>query len=186
LRLVLAASLGFTLILASVLGGVGTARADEEPAAHGRMKALAAAAAAFVQAGDYRRAFDTYEEAYRAEPNPVILLNQAQCLRNLGELESARARYRAFLEAAPQDRNREAAVEYLRQVEAELAARRPNPVVGPVAPRSPPPAEGLRRRLALGLGLSAAGLAVAGLALGLGFGLSRFDCGGATVCHDLR
>ena len=138
-----------TLALAAtlLLAAVGTALAADAPSAHAIAEGRYHLRKANGLAGDDRcqAAIHEYTLAYKKLGDPVVLFNRAECLRRIGEDESAIADYRAFLEAVPAAPNRA-------QIEAKIAAlvTRLYPVAGPaparlngtgpVRPTAPPPA----------------------------------------------
>lgn len=59
------------------------------------------AGAQHYEAGEYTRAVDEFQAAYRIYPSPVILFNLAQALRADGRLSEAVTSFRRYLEEAP-------------------------------------------------------------------------------------
>ena len=114
-----------------LLVAAGAAQADS-PSAHAIAEGRYHLRKANGLAGDDRcqAAIHEYTLAYKKLGDPVVLFNRAECLRRIGEDESAIADYRAFLEAVPAPPNRA-------QIEAKIAAlvTRLYPAAGPAPAR---------------------------------------------------
>jgi tetratricopeptide (TPR) repeat protein len=74
--------------------------------------------------GHWDEAADGYERAYRLHPDPVLLFDRAQALKNAGKLPDALANYRAYLREQPDAQNRRAVETRISQLEQQLAAQR--------------------------------------------------------------
>jgi tetratricopeptide (TPR) repeat protein len=70
---------------------------------------------------DYKKALAGYQEANAISPRPEYLISIAQCHAALGQRDEARVAYQSFLDKAPADDPRRAAVE------KELAKQEPTP-----------------------------------------------------------
>ena len=71
--------------------------------------------------GRFRKALASYEKAYSLSKHPDILFNIAQCYRNLGDYESAIYHFETYLEKKPEADNREAVLELIDKLDAEMA-----------------------------------------------------------------
>jgi tetratricopeptide (TPR) repeat protein len=72
--------------------------------------------------GHWAEAADGYEKAYRLHPDPVLLFDRAQALRNLGRVPEALANYRAYLREMPDAQNRVAVEARIRELEQRRSA----------------------------------------------------------------
>jgi tetratricopeptide (TPR) repeat protein len=96
---------------------------------------------ALYQLGKYDQALVEFNEGYRLAPRPSFLLNLAQCYRQLGRLDEARAHYEKFLAAAPIDDPMRSDVKQI------LTTLRPAPVAASVpAVIAPAPVVEVKRR----------------------------------------
>jgi tetratricopeptide (TPR) repeat protein len=73
----------------------------DAPTAHDSAIALVASAHNCSKAGDYDCAVRAYQQAYEAEPNPLLLFNIAQLRRKQGNCVEAQRAYQAYLKEAP-------------------------------------------------------------------------------------
>lgn len=166
---------------------------------------LASDAAVAYRGGDYVRAVELLERAWKIQPVSALLYNLAKAYEKLGELEKAQdlyQRYAAADDAEPRLRAKaEARVAALREpatrkADPERGRAEPQPPAPPPPPRearaAPPPAttttvdpraakrqaaeRGQRRDRGVALGLALTGLG----ALGAGIGLSV----NALMLHD--
>lgn len=164
--------LGCTVALAAL---APSARADQpapQPIAPAEDRAAAAAQAGVdaYTVGDYETAATAFGEAYRLDPQPLYLFNQAQSHRLGGGCAAARDAYRLYLERVPEAANRAEIEAWIAEQErcvADLARVRPDPPPTeptPVATTPPPRTDGGRTRRIVGASLVGAG--VVGLALG--------------------
>jgi tetratricopeptide (TPR) repeat protein len=108
-------------------------------------KAHFSKASRLYEIGDYRQALDEFKAAHLAKADPVFLYNIAQCHRQLGEREQAVTLYRRFLASSPNAPNRSEVQRRVAELEAELAAARPeqpptDPLPAPIvrATNTPP------------------------------------------------
>lgn len=90
------------------------------------ISAKASADAAF-KALDYQKALGSYQEANSLSPKPEYLLSIAQCYAALGKNPEATASYQSFLDKAPADDPRRAAVQ------TEISKLEPSPTSNVVA-----------------------------------------------------
>lgn len=95
--------------------------------------------------GKFRAALVQYREAYQLVAAPELLFNIGQCHRNLGNPEAAVRVFRRFLAAKPKAKNRAAVNRLIRELSADIAARRkPSDAKEPVDKKPPiddPPAD---------------------------------------------
>jgi hypothetical protein len=119
------------LTVSLLLAAAGAARAGS-PSEHAIAEGRYHLRKANGLAGDDRcqAAIREYTLAFKKLGDPVVLFNRAECLRRIGEDESAIADYRAFLVAVPAAPNRV-------QIEAKIAALVAQlwPVAGPAPAR---------------------------------------------------
>jgi tetratricopeptide (TPR) repeat protein len=170
-------------ILLLCLVGLGSAHAGENDARRKRARAYYESGLAHFQLDEYGEAAKDFEAGFRLAPRPLFLFNAAQAWKLAGELESAQARYRKFLELGGQLEQREQAESDLAEVEQQLAARHKEAVEVPKVAPAPPaqttavaaPAQPARKSRRKGwiVGLVATSAVAAVLAVGLGIGLSQ-------------
>jgi len=122
-------------------------------AARGDLEEDRARAKAFYEKGEaeynlghFQGALKNYEEAYKIRSVPRLLFNIAQCHRQLGDMRSAVATYKAFLRtAAANDPGRKNAQALLGEVESALkkqeSAQHAPPLDTAPKPDEPPSAE---------------------------------------------
>lgn len=113
---------------------------------------------------DYEAALSRYKELYLATGEPALLYNMAQCYRLLGKREDALNSYKTFLRLAPDAAVRSTVEQFIKDLEADLAAN-PTP-----SPQTPKPKESKAPLLLYG-GAGLAGLA--GVGTGIGFFVLR-------------
>jgi tetratricopeptide (TPR) repeat protein len=89
--------------------------------------------------GDYPRALEEAEQAYRLDPLPQILFNIGQCHRALKHWERASYFYRRYLAKVPDAPNRRAVEDRLVEVEYRLKTEQ-LPAPPQPAPQPPPKA----------------------------------------------
>ncbi len=89
--------------------------------------------------GHFDRALAAFEEAYRLDALPAMLVNVAQCYRALGKPADAARALKIFLTDAPAHPLRDSAKKTLDELEAELTSRAPVPAPEPVATDAPSP-----------------------------------------------
>lgn len=73
--------------------------------------------------GRFDEALVAYEQAFEAKPLPGFLFNIGQCHRNLGDLDAAIFSFRKYLKLSPDADNRDAVLELIDELEAEIEAR---------------------------------------------------------------
>jgi len=120
------------IALALQLGGVSTARAQDDVAA--AREHFAKGTRAF-DLGQYDEAAKEYEAAYKAKDDPALLFNIGQAYRQLGEKVAAVRAYKGYLRRMPDAPNR--AVVEARIAELSHAIeeeKRKSPSSPPVAP----------------------------------------------------
>jgi hypothetical protein len=81
-------------------------------------------------AGEYERALELYQKAYKAKPLPGFQLNIGQCHRNLGRCDKALEHYRRYLESR-NPKHRKDAEKLIQFCEEELARGKPAPTPSP-------------------------------------------------------
>ena len=133
-------------LLLSPPGRAGPEAGDEQArAATQQAKGLYYQGRREFNLGHYAEALALFESAYKAQPAYRLLYNIGQCHRLLGQLESARRVYSAFLAESPKGESMIAAAEEkLAEVEAALraeAAQRAGPPAGtsPASRTAPAP-----------------------------------------------
>lgn len=122
-------------VLAVLLSFAMALPAWAEPSDRARASRLFRSAEDHFKRGEMLKALEQFTAAYALDPEPVMLINIAQCHRALGRRREAIAHYEKFLEAAPKHPLASA----VRVTLAELgpATSEPPP---PAAPAAPPPA----------------------------------------------
>lgn len=90
-----------TITLLCVLGlcAVSNAKADD-PDSVKQARALFSQGVEHYDDGDYQLALDSFKEAYRLRPHPVVLVNIANCYDRLGRLSEAAYYFEKYLEKA--------------------------------------------------------------------------------------
>ena len=109
------------LCLALLLSGL-TSAAPPPPEKAARAAALEAKKA--FDLGDFPRAIEQYEAAYRLKAAPGLLFNLGQSHRRAGNLEKASSYFKRYLETNPPEVQAKATEEVLAQIEAQLVAQR--------------------------------------------------------------
>lgn len=94
--------------------------------------------------GDFDKAIEAFQEAYKAKPDPLFLYNIGQAYRLKGDIPKALFFYRGYLRNAPKAANRaevEAKIAALQKEANEPKSGTPNGAPPPVAPTpvAPPP-----------------------------------------------
>jgi tetratricopeptide (TPR) repeat protein len=101
-----------------------------------------ATARKFFAAGKYEAAIDVYAEMYKDKPHANFLFNIGRCYQNLDEPARAIASFREFLRraehVAPKDKER--ALAFIREMEAQKAEREQAERALPPAAEEPPAA----------------------------------------------
>lgn len=77
---------------------------------------------AAFELGQFQKALQSYEEAYRIAALPGLLFNIGQCYRNIGELEKASFSFKLYLRKLPNARNRVAVERLLAELDQQMAA----------------------------------------------------------------
>jgi hypothetical protein len=81
------------------------------------------AGADYYAQGRYEKAIEEFEEAYRLDPTKhLILYNVAQAYEKAGELKTAVERFERLLERDPETNKREASLEKIAKLKAQIAA----------------------------------------------------------------
>ncbi len=124
------------LALMTTLALIGAKPNDDKAQA----RALARKGEASYRAGRLEEAAQALEQAYALDPAPVLLLNLARVLDSAGQLDAALARYREYLELAPQPRDRPLIERRIETIERLVAERAPPPPPDATATPPPPPA----------------------------------------------
>lgn len=107
--------------LTLLLSGL-TSAATPSPEAAARAAAHQAKQA--FDLGDFRRAIEQYQTAYKLKPAPGLLFNLGQSHRRGGDLEKAAFYFRRYLESNPPGAQAKATEELLAQVQAQLEAKK--------------------------------------------------------------
>jgi tetratricopeptide (TPR) repeat protein len=76
---------------------------------------------AYYKQGDYDKALEQFEEAYRLQPLPELLYNIGQCHERLQDLPAAIEAYERYLEKAPEAEDRQAVEEKIKKLKEKLA-----------------------------------------------------------------
>jgi len=130
-----------TLALVVALSVVPTAaRADDTQ----RAKEFFQQGTTYFNLGDFDKAIDAFQEAYKAKPDPLFLYNIGQAYRLKGDAPKAIFFYRGYLRNAPKAPNRaevEAKIAALQKETNEPKTPTPAPPPPPVSPTpvTPPP-----------------------------------------------
>ncbi|MCC6746758.1 MAG: tetratricopeptide repeat protein [Deltaproteobacteria bacterium] len=111
------------LVFAAALQLVAHVALGAEPdlATMERAKALFKQAEAHYGLGEFRRALELYQQAYRTLPMAAFQFNMGQCHRQLGDHRQAVFHYRQFLARAPGSPQREKVLELIEVSEKALA-----------------------------------------------------------------
>lgn len=108
------------LCLTLLLAGLAHAASSNETAA----RAAAQAGKTAFDLGDYPKAIEQYEAAYKLKSAPGLLFNLGQSHRRAGSLDKAAFYFRRYLETNPPAEQAKATEEVLAQVEALLAEQK--------------------------------------------------------------
>ena len=108
------------LLLTLLLAGLAGAAPSPETAA----RAAATEAKKAFDLGEFARAIEQYETAYKLKPAPGLLFNLGQSHRRAGNLEKASFYFRRYLESNPPEAQAKATEEVLVQVEAQKVSLR--------------------------------------------------------------
>lgn len=79
------------------------------------------AGSAYYKQGNYEKALEQFEEAYRLDPLPELLYNIGQCHERLQDYRDAIDAYGRYLDADPQAQDRQAVEEKIKNLEQKLA-----------------------------------------------------------------
>jgi len=154
------------MLVLGLAARVGGAHADTP---QDRAVALVAEATAAYQGKDFARAAERFAAAYRLDPQPTYLFNQAQAHRLGGQCVPARDSYQLFLEREPTSEHRVEIEGWIaEQQRCALALPEPEPLIT-IPPPAPPLRQGRSQRL---VGLSIAGLGLVGVGIGC-WGVTR-------------
>lgn len=107
------------LCLAMLSGLVAAAPAQETAA-----RAAALEAKTAFDLGDYPRAIEQYEAAYKLKAAPGLLFNLGQCHRRAGHLDKASFYFRRYLETNPPSAQAKATEEVLAEVDSQRASQK--------------------------------------------------------------
>ncbi len=117
------ASIAAVLFLGAGTGAARAAAPAPADAAKARANLLYAAADAAYAVKNLERAVALWRAGYELGPNPAVLYNVAQALRNLGDCAEANWHYKAFLrEAASDDPSRPRSEEAVKACDALIAS----------------------------------------------------------------
>ena len=108
------------LFVSLLLAGLSGAAPSTETAA----RAAATEAKKAFDLGEFSRAIEQYEAAYKLKPAPGLLFNLGQSHRRAGNLEKASFYFRRYLESNPPEAQAKATEEVLAQVEAQKLSLR--------------------------------------------------------------
>ncbi|MEK6608259.1 MAG: tetratricopeptide repeat protein [Myxococcota bacterium] len=122
------------IVVSVTLVSIG-ARADDAQKA----RTLYQAGTVHYEEGDWARALDEFQAAYRYSPKAALLYNIAQCHDKLGQLDETIDALRRYLEATPDASDRSSVEGWLRALEATKAAKQA-PTPAPAPPPAPAPA----------------------------------------------
>lgn len=103
------------LVLASIAGAAGPGEKEARAAALEAKKAF--------DLGDYAKAIEQYESAYRLKAAPGLLFNLGQSHRKAGNLDRATFYFRRYLETDPPAAQAKATEDVLAEVEKELQSQ---------------------------------------------------------------
>jgi hypothetical protein len=127
LRLALPRAL--TLVLAAALAVLpAVARAEDMQ----RAKEYFQQGTTYFNLGDFDKAIDAFQEAYKAKPDPLFLYNIGQAYRLKGDASKAIFFYRGYLRNSPKAPNRA-------EIEAKIAALQKDLNEGKASTPAPPP-----------------------------------------------
>lgn len=113
-------------------GGLGVAASLKE-----RARMLYANGQAAFSAGRYGEALSAFQDAYRAIPNPVVLVAMATALERLGRFQEARQKYEDYLRLDPEGAERPRAMKAIAQIDKALEKPDAPPVAAPALPPEP-------------------------------------------------
>lgn len=77
---------------------------------------------AYYEQGNYEKALEQFEEAYRLDPQPEILYNIGQCHERLGQFEGAIEAYQAYIDESPGAEDLQAVTEKIKMLDEKLRA----------------------------------------------------------------
>ncbi len=151
------------------------------PAEEARAGKLFDQAEGEYQAGRFKEAVALLQEAQRLAPDPVLDYNIARAYEGLGEIDLARKAYRAYLDAAPDTKDRGAVEARLRTLDQQAAERDAAAAAaasssdggGPKPPAPPPEKDGPSPVPWVIAGVGALGLGAAGVLGGLSLAKSN-------------
>jgi tetratricopeptide (TPR) repeat protein len=173
-RLVVGRAIVVALVVMVAVPPLRAAEAQEtDNSAMPRAKALFQRAERYFFIGEFKRALDLYNEAFRTRPLPGFLFNIGQCQRKLGDCKRAIFNFKQYLLHQPDAPNRGVAEQLIALCEAKIASdrearqRATAQAKPPVAPTAPPADSGRLNPLWF---WTTAGLAVALLATGAATG----------------
>ena len=115
-------SKAFLTLLLAGLTGAGPALAA--PASETAARAAALEAKKAFDLGDFPKAIERYEAAYKLKAAPGLLFNLGQSHRRAGNLEKASFYFRRYLETNPPAAQAKATEEVLAQVEAQAVSQK--------------------------------------------------------------
>ncbi len=108
------------LCLGLLLSGLAAAAPASETAA----RAVALEAKKAFDLGDYAKAIERYEAAYKLKAAPGLLFNLGQSHRRAGHLDKASFYFRRYLETNPPAAQARATEDVLAEVDAQLASQK--------------------------------------------------------------
>lgn len=108
------------LLLVTLLASVAAAAAPGEKEA----RAAALEAKKAFDLGDYAKAIEQYEAAYKLKAAPGLLFNLGQSHRKAGNLDRATFYFRRYLETNPPEAQAKATEDVLAEVEAEATKQK--------------------------------------------------------------
>jgi tetratricopeptide (TPR) repeat protein len=132
-----ALTLALAVLVASLAAPSG-ARADDTQ----RAKEFFQQGTTYFNLGDFDKAIDAFQEAYKAKPDPLFLYNIGQAYRLKGDAAKAIFFYRGYLRNSPKAPNRaevEAKISALQKEANEPKAPAAAPPVSPPTPIAAPP-----------------------------------------------
>jgi tetratricopeptide (TPR) repeat protein len=106
------------MALAAILGSPAPASAEDDRAVVLFQKSVEA-----YRAGRFGEAVELLREAYRLQPNPVLLYDLARAYESLGDFANASKAYRQYLDAQPNAPDRSGIERRVARLEAEIAER---------------------------------------------------------------
>jgi tetratricopeptide (TPR) repeat protein len=114
---------GRWLCLLALVATLFTPHAAQAQDARARARAAFAEGVSAYEAGRYREALTSFEQAYRAAPHPAVRVNMANCFEQLGQYVEALFNFRRYLEESGE------AVDEQQRAEVEIAIARLTPRV---------------------------------------------------------